>query len=52
MNTWANELLMSSRRFNPSVLPLKEADRQRPLLVMYGGGGHLRGIAVNSFLHC
>lgn len=29
MNTWANELLMSSRRFNPSVLPLKEADRQK-----------------------
>ncbi len=52
MNTWANELLMSSRRLNPSVLPLKEADRQRPLLVMYGGGGHLRDIAVNSFFHC
>lgn len=49
MNTWADELLMSSRLFNPSVLPLKEADRQRPLLVMSGGGGHLRDTPVNSY---
>lgn len=28
MNTWADELLMSSRPFNLSVLPLKEASRQ------------------------
>lgn len=44
MNTWADELLMSSRLFNPSVLWLKEADRQRPL--MYGGEGHLRDVPV------
>lgn len=30
-NTWANELLMSSCPFSLSVLPLKEADRQRSL---------------------
>lgn len=29
MNTWADELLMSSRLLNPSVLPLKEADVQK-----------------------
>lgn len=40
---------MSSRLFNPSVLPLKEADRHRPLLIMNGGGGHLRDTPVNSF---
>lgn len=34
MNTCADELLMSSRLFNPSVLLLKEADVQRPLLVV------------------
>lgn len=49
MNTWADELLMSSRLFNPSVLLLKEADRQRHLLLMHGGGGHLRDTPVNSF---
>lgn len=49
MNTCADELLMSSRLFNPSVLPLKEDDGQRPLLVMQGGGGHLRDTPVNSF---
>lgn len=40
---------MSSRPFNPSVLPLKEADRERTLLVMYMGGGHLRDTPVDSF---
>lgn len=32
-----DEFLMSSHRFNPSALPLKEADVQRPLLVMHKG---------------
>lgn len=39
MNTWANELLMSSRPLSLSALQLKEADRQRSLLVMCGGWG-------------
>lgn len=50
MNTWANELLMSSRPFSLSVLPLKEAGRQRCSLVMYRGGGHLRDILSSHSL--
>lgn len=41
MNTCADELLMSSRLFNPSVLLLKEADIQRPLLVVGAGWASL-----------
>lgn len=38
MNTCADELLMSSHLFNPHALPLKEADRQRVSLIIWGGG--------------
>lgn len=41
MNTCADELLMSSHLFNPSALPLKEADRQRLLLIIWGWGGQV-----------
>lgn len=43
MNTRPDELLMSSRPFNPSVLLLKEADIQRPLTVKHKSGGHQQG---------
>lgn len=39
MNICADELLMSSRFFNPSVLPLIEADRQRSLRIIQGVEG-------------